>query len=207
MKRILVFGITDFPGGIESVIMNYYRNIDKNKIQFDFLCNTENVAYEDEIKKLGGVIYRIPARSKGYFKYKKSINNFFKNYHDKYDAIWVNVCSLANIDYLKIAKKYNIKTRIIHCHTSQNMDSKLRGILHKFNKLFLKKYATNFWSCSASSSSWFYSKSIMNSNKFKIIKNAIDLDKFIFNNKIREEYRRDMKIDDDTIVIRTCWSI
>ena len=175
MKRILVFGITDFPGGIESVIMNYYRNIDKNKIQFDFLCNTEN--------------------------------NFFKNYYNKYDAIWVNVCSLANIDYLKIAKKYNIKTRIIHCHTSQNMDSKLRGILHKFNKLFLKKYATDFWSCSASSSSWFYSKSIMNSNKFKIIKNAIDLDKFIFNNKIREEYRRDMKIDDDTIVIRTCWSI
>ena len=39
MKKILVFGITDNPGGVESVIMAYYRHIDRNKYQFDFLCN------------------------------------------------------------------------------------------------------------------------------------------------------------------------
>ena len=64
MKKVLVFGITENPGGVESVIMNYYRNIDRNEIQFDFLCNTEVVAYEEEIKSLGGVIYRVTARSK-----------------------------------------------------------------------------------------------------------------------------------------------
>ena len=50
MKKILVFGVTDNPGGIESVIMNYYRHFDKKNISLDFLCNTEIVAYEDEIK-------------------------------------------------------------------------------------------------------------------------------------------------------------
>ena len=58
-------------GGVESVIMNYYRNINRNNIQFDFLCNTEQVAYEDEINKLGGRIFRVTARSKNIKKYKK----------------------------------------------------------------------------------------------------------------------------------------
>ena len=132
LKKILVFGITDKPGGVESVIMNYYRNMDRSKLQFDFLCNTDVVAYEDEIKNLGGNIYRITARSKNLFKYRKELKEFFKKNHEKYDTVWVNICSLANIDYLKMARKYKIKNRIIHCHNSQNMDSKLRGLLHKF---------------------------------------------------------------------------
>ena len=53
MKKVLVFGMTDNPGGMESVIMNYYRHIDRSVLQFEFLCNTEKVAYEDEIRKLG----------------------------------------------------------------------------------------------------------------------------------------------------------
>ena len=201
MKKVLVFGMTDLPGGMESVIMNYYRNIDKTKIQFDFLCNTENVAYEDEIKSLGGIIYKIPARSKGYSKYKSAINDFFKKHSKEYCAIWVNVCSLANIDYLKMAKKYNIKTRIIHCHNSQNMDSKLRGLLHKWNKLFLKLYATDFWSCSEFSSPWFYFKNTIKSDKYKVIKNAIDLEKFKYNSNVRDEYRNKFNFDEDTLVI------
>ena len=51
-------------GGAETMCMNLYRNMDRTKIQFDFLCNTEKVAYEDEIRSLGGTIYRITARSK-----------------------------------------------------------------------------------------------------------------------------------------------
>ena len=62
--KVLVFGITDNPGGMEAVIMNYYRHLDRTRVQFDFLCNTEVVAHEQEILSLGGTIYRIPARSK-----------------------------------------------------------------------------------------------------------------------------------------------
>ena len=99
MKKILVFGITDNPGGIESVIMNYYRKIDRKNIQFDFLCNTQKVAYSDEIEKLGGKIYRITARSVNRKKFYSELDEFFKNHSSEYEAIWVNICSLANIDY------------------------------------------------------------------------------------------------------------
>lgn len=201
MKKILVFGITDKPGGVESVIMNYYRNMDREKLQFDFLCNTEIVAYEDEIKSLGGNIYRITARSKNFMQYRKDLKKFFDENAQKYDTVWVNICSLANIDYLKMAKKYKIKNRIIHCHNSQNMDSKLRGMLHKFNRLFIGNIANIYWSCAKDSSPWFFNKKIMNSSNYAVINNAIDIDKYKFNNEKREAIRKELNYKDTDIVI------
>ena len=187
-KKVLVFGITDKSGGVESVIMNYYRNIDRNNIQFDFLCNTEKVAYEDEIKKLGGKIYRVPARSKDRKAFDEALKSFFEKHADEYDSFWMNVCSLANIDYLKYAKKYGITKRIIHAHNSKNMDSKLRGMLHIINRINIDDYATDFWTCSDSSSKWFYPE--LRSHRIKKIKNAFDLDKFKFDEKKREAFRK-----------------
>ena len=200
MKKVLVFGITDTKGGVESVIMNYYRNINRDEIQFDFLCNNEQVAYEDEITALGGTIYRVTARSKNVNQYKKDMIDFFTNHAKEYESIWVNICSLANIDYLKYAKKYGIRKRIIHCHNSQNMDSFLRGLLHRFNKVFLKNYATDFWSCSNDASKWFYSNSMINSDKYQVIKNAIDVDNFEFNEQIRKEYRAKLNLDNKLVI-------
>ena len=193
MKKILVFGITDNPGGVESVIMAYYRHIDRNKYQFDFLCNTQKVAHEEEITQLGGTIYRVCARSKNRIQYKKDMKEFFKNHSNEYIAIWVNVCSLANIDYLKYAKKYGIKHRIIHSHNSQNMDTTLRGILHKMNKNKIENYATDFWACSRDAAKWFYNNDL--SNKAIIIHNAIDVSKMQFNLTKRNEIRNDYSLD------------
>lgn len=174
MYKVLVFGMTENPGGVESFLLNYYRNIDRNKIQFDFLCNSyEKVAYEEELISLGAKTYHIIARSQNPTKYKQELEDFFTTNSHKYDAIWVNVCSLANIDYLKMAKKYNIKRRIIHSHNSQNMDNKLRVLLHYWNKKVIEKYATDFWACSKDAAEWFYDKKLI--QKCKVIHNAIDV--------------------------------
>lgn len=200
MKRVLVFGITNNPGGVESVIMNYYRHIDRSKVQFDFLCNTEEVAYEEEIKKLGGNIYRITARRESRKKFYRDLKCFFENNANKYSTIWVNVCSLANIDYLKYAKKYGIKYRIIHSHNSQNMDSKMRMLLHRLNKIIIEKYATDFWTCSDDAGKWFYNKNIINSNKYLFVNNAIDIYKYRFNQKVRDEYKKEMKLNNKFVI-------
>ena len=200
MKKILVFGITDKAGGVESVIMNYYRKIDKTKIMFDFLCNNETVAYEEEITSLGGKIYRITARSKNFRKYRKDLKQFFVEHAKEYSTIWVNVCSLANIDYLKYAKKYGIKYRIIHSHNSKNMDSKIRGFIHKFNKIVIKKYATDFWACSEDAGSWFYNKKIISSKKYLVINNAIDTEKYKFDQSIRDKARKNLKLEDKLVI-------
>ncbi|MDO4967179.1 MAG: glycosyltransferase [Candidatus Saccharibacteria bacterium] len=198
-KHILVFGITDKSGGVESVIMNYFRNIDREKFQFDFLCNTEKVAYKSEIEKLGGKIYQIPARSKDLKAYKKALKSFFKEHGEKYDIFWMNVCSLANVDYLKEAKRAGIPRRIIHAHNSKNMDSRLRGILHLINRTTIDDLATDFWTCSDSSSSWFYPE--IDLKKIKKINNSIDLEKFKYNEKAREEIRKELKVSKDQKII------
>ncbi len=200
MINVLIFGLTENPGGIESFIMSYYRNIDKNDIHFDFLCNTHNdVAFEDELEVNGSIVYHIEMRSKNRKKYKKELKCFFEKYAEKYNAIWINVCSLANIDYLIYAKKYNIPCRIIHSHNSMNMDSKLRGILHTINKQIVGKYATNFWACSHDAAKWFYKKSLI--EKSKIIPNAIDINAMRFSDEKRRMVREQYDWDNQTKVI------
>ena len=199
MKKILVFGMTEIAGGMESFIMNYYRNIDKTLFHFDFLCNTYNsIAYEEELLNYGSKIFKFTARNNNYLKYEKELNSFFKKYAKEYDCIWVNVCSLANIDYLKLAKKYGIKKRIIHSHNSQNMDSFMRGILHRINRFFVEKYATDFFACSKEAAVWFYKKTLI--DKVKIIKNAIEPNKYIFNNKNRKEIRKAFNLENNFVI-------
>lgn len=199
MMKILVFGMTENPGGVESVIMNYYRNIDRNVFQFDFLCNSyDKIAYEDEILFLGGKTIHFPARSKNPIEYYKKLERFFSKHAKEYKVIWVNVCSLANIDYLKLAKKYGIPKRIIHSHNSMNMDSRLRGMLHKWNKKSLDKYATDFWTCSDESSKWFYKPKLQ--KKVITIHNAIDISKMAFELEKRMEYRKKLGWEDKFII-------
>ena len=188
MVRILVFGMTENPGGVESFRVNYYRHIDKNKIQWDFLCNSHNpVAYEDELVRLGGRCFHITARSSNRQKYQQELDSVFKEHAKEWSAIWVNVCSLANIDYLKVAKEYGIEKRIIHSHNSQNMDNWLRGLLHKWNKRQIGKIATDFWACSEDAAKWFYSGETL--KKAVVIHNAIDVERMRFDEEKRKAIR------------------
>lgn len=188
MDRILIFGMTETPGGVESVLLNYYRNIDRTKLQFDFLCNFHKpAAYEEELMKLGGHVYHITARSENRRKYEEELEEFFKETKGIYRVIWVNVCSLANIDYLKYAKKYGISRRIIHSHNSENMDGFLRGLLHRWNRERIEVYATDFWACSEKAADWFYKDRLK--PKVHLINNAIKVENYAFSLKRREEIR------------------
>lgn len=199
MYNILVFGMTENPGGVESFLMNYYRYIDKSKFQFDFLCNSyEKVAYEDEILKLGGKTFHFPARSRNPVEYYKALKHFFGNYGKKYCAIWVNVSSLANIDYLKFAKKCGIPKRIIHSHNSKNMDNKWRGLLHWINRKTIAQYATDYWACSEEAADWFYEKLLR--KDVVIIRNAIDVEKMAFDNAKRTIIRKTLDWEDNFII-------
>ena len=197
VKRILIFGMTENPGGIESFLLNYYRNIDREKIQFDFLCNfSEPAAFEDELIRLGGRVYHISPRSKKPFRYKKELDEVFREHSPEWSAVWVNVCSLANIDYLKAARKYGIKKRIVHSHASGNMDSRLRGMLHELNKRSLDRFATEFWACSEEAAKWFFKDGI----DYTIIRNAIDTDRLMFDAGKRKALREELGADEDTVI-------
>lgn len=200
MKKILVFGMTDNPGGIESVIMNYYRKIDREKIQFDFLSNSPYIVYEDEIKSLGGKIYLITARKKNYFKFRQELKEFMLRHAVEYEAIWVNVCTLSNIDYLISAKKYGIPKRIIHCHNSSNDGGRVKYCIHQYNKKRLSKYATYFWSCSEEASPWFFNDKVIKKTNYKVIANAIDVKKYMKDEIIRKQYREELNVQEKIVI-------
>ena len=200
MVQVLVFGMNDNPGGIESFLMNYVRRMQGKDLQFDFLCNTQIVAYEEELRAMGCNVTKITARSVNPKKYKAELEDFFQKHASDYQIIWVNICSLANIDYLKMAKRFGIPKRIIHSHNSQNMDSKLRGMLHKMNRKKISQYATDFWACSDEAGKWFYDESIRSGNRYRVIKNAIDVDKFSYSETAREKVRQELGLSGKTVL-------
>ena len=194
MYNVLVFGMTENPGGVESFLMNYYRRIDLNLFHFDFLCNSyDPVAFEDEIHAMGGRTVHFTSRRRNPLRFRRELESFFVKHAGEYQAIWVNINSLANIDYLKMARKYGIPKRIIHSHNAQNMDTKLRGMLHEANRGSLGRYATDFWACSEYAAKWFYAgkggKGELR-HPAVVIRNAIDVEKIRDGVARREEFRR-----------------
>lgn len=197
MKKVLIVGLSEIVGGTETFLMNYYRKINREHIQFDFLTNKEHIAFEDEIRQLGGKIYKVLSPKAGYIKYKKSIRNFFEIHAKEYLAIWMNTSILINLDYLKYAKKYGIKSRILHSHTSRNFKGPLFGFLHFINKkISVKKYATDYWACATAAGKWFYTEDLLRTDSFCVISNAIDVDKYKYNESIRQLYREQLDLGD-----------
>lgn len=180
-------------GGAESMIMNLYRHIDRAKIQFDFIVHTQDrCAFDEEIEQLGGRIYRIPRYiGKNHFAYKNEWNNFFANYPE-YKIIHGHVRSTASI-YLKIAKNYNLIT-IAHSHNTSSGS----GFISVIKNLFqypIRNISDYFLACSESAGKWLFGDKIVVSNKFNILNNAIEADRFTFNNKVRDAIRNEFGIE------------
>ena len=205
MVRVLqIFGEPISFGGQESFVMNMYETIDKNKIQFDFFtpfyCNNENM--KNRIEKMGGNIYisgnkfETPRR-KLYFI--RELNNILKKY--KYDIVHINSGSTFVLAYgSKIAKKNHVKKVIVHSHCNGVMNFKHK-IIKLLSKNKFKKYTDVYLACSDDAAKWKFSKDIINSKKYIVIKNGIQIDKFVFDKNIRGESRKKLGFNDDNFVI------
>lgn len=181
-------------GGIETFIMNIYRNIDRSKVQFDFaVYSNEKGEYDDEIIQLGGKIYKFIGRRENPIKYYKCWNKFLKNNSLNYNSIHMHVSSLTTILPLKIAKKYGIKNRIIHSH-STSQPGKIHKIFMGINKNRIKKYATDLIACSTEAGNY-----VFGSSKFIVLKNGIDAQKYKFNPIEREKIRNKYGLKNDVV--------
>lgn len=198
-------------GGAETMVMNYYRNIDRNKVQFDFLVHRKNEGYFDkEIESLGGKIYRLNnIRLTNIFEYQKELNRFFK-LHQNYKIVHSHLNALS-IFVLKSAKKNNIPIRIAHSHTSllnvnMNPFSGKRNSLSFIFKFFaqnilklkLTSYANFYFSCSNKAGVWLYGEK--NKNLIQIINNAINTEKYIYNHEKAQLIRNELNIKNEIII-------
>ena len=199
MKRILQIKDSMGMGGIQAFIMNVYRNIDREKYQFDFLLHQkmEN-GYDDEILKMGGNIYYIPSRHEGIIKNRKALEKFFSK-HPEYTVVHQHESSLTYIEPLVIAKKYNVPVRIMHSHSTRASGSKIHTLLHKINIHRIKNVATNYFACGELAGKWMYNGSGVE-KKVIIVNNGIDIKKYSFDETIRKKLRIELGLDKKFVI-------
>lgn len=194
MIRILQVVPNMNRGGIETLLMNLYRNLDKEKFQFDFLVHHKDIgAYDNEIISLGGKIYYFSVMDdKNIFKYIKDLFCFFKK-HQEYKIVHGHMASLAFI-YFGVAKICGIKIRIAHSHGDSYLKT-LKGyakfVLFKLTKFF----STYNLACSNNAGRYLFNK-----KPFTVFHNAINVEEFSFNKNLRDEYRKLFDIGEDEIV-------
>lgn len=181
-------------GGLETLIMNWYRNIDRNKVQFDFLVHYQGkFFYDDEIVRLGGKIYHLSVRDDSNFiKYLRDLDQFFKE-HKEYKIVHGHMESLGKF-YFKVAKKHGVPVRIAHSHnsaTEPTLKGKVKGVLAKG----FPKYATHYFACSELAGRFMFGN-----RNFTVIKNAIDLSRFQYNEGIRVAMRKEMNLNNKFVI-------
>ena len=185
-------------GGVESVIMNYYRHLDRTKVQFDFICDEDSTRIPyDEIKKLGGRVFLVPKYQK-LTQYLKSLEDLFRK--NQYRIVHSNINTLS-VFPLYAAKKAGVPVRISHSHSTSNPKEWKRNIIKNILRPFSKKYATNYFACSELAGRYLFGNKTFDQGKVKIIHNAIDLDKFKFDSDARKKLRKELDIDEKTTVI------
>lgn len=185
-------------GGVESVVMNYYRNIDKSKIQFDFICDEDSTNIpRAEIESMGGRIILIPPYQK-VFKYQKELKKVLKDGQYKIVHSHINALSVFP---LRAAKKAGVPVRIAHSHSTTNKKEWKKNLLKMALKPFSKVYATDYFACTEHAGRWLFGDKEFDKGNVYVLNNAIDLDKFKYNEQVRIAKRKELGIDDNTIVI------
>ncbi len=194
MLRVLHI-VTDMRrGGLETMIMNYYRNIDRSCIQFDFLEHRQGKTdYDYEIEEMGGKIYRLPVLNPFSLKYRRLLGKFFEE-HPEYKIIHVHQDCMSSL-ILKIAKKYGIAVRIAHSH-SNNQDKNLKYLVKMYYKSKISKYATDLFACSKEAGEWMFGNA-----KFNILNNAINVQKYEYSIEMRKKVRDSLGIEKNVLVI------
>lgn len=197
IRVLQIMGIVE-SGGVEAVIMNYYRHIDKSKVQFDFVMHKgSNQNYINEVKSKGANVYEVTPYTKNIIKFTYEIYKIIKE--GNYKIVHSNMNALSGFPLLA-AYIAGVKFRILHNHTTDSIEERLRTLVKRLLRPFAKAFANRYWACSKLAGEWMYGKKFVESGKVTIINNAINLDKFAFNQEKRVELRKKLGLEGKFVV-------
>ena len=149
---------------------------------------------------MGGIVYCLEDDDhiKSYSMFIKKVDIFFKEHAKEYDAVHLH-SAIFSYPILFSAKKYGIKTRIVHTHSSSLGNTKLHSLRNRITLLPMRKWANHFWACSEEAAVvWYKSIGI---KKYDVINNGFLVEKYYRNLEIRAQYRNMLGINDEAIVI------
>jgi len=187
-------------GGTENLIMNLYRNMDRDKVQFDFLVHTtKHCFFDEEILKMGGMIYNAPYyKMYNSFQYKKAVSTLFRD-NPQWSIVHGHLGSCAFI-YLREARKHGLFT-IAHSHAIKFKDINFKELLYRGHALLTRGVADYYMACSKQAGIDRYGKKIANGVNFSVLNNSIDSKKYDFDKVVRESIRKELHISDEIFVI------
>ena len=194
MIRILQVVNDMHRAGLETMLMNYYRNIDRTKIQFDFLTHRPNKSdYDDEIISLGGKVYYAPRLyPQNYPKYFKWMKKFFAE-HPEYKIIHSHIDTMSYLP-LKAAKKAGVPVRIAHSHNT-SIDKDFKYPLKMYFRSRINGVVTDRLACGREAGEFLFKN-----KSFKVIPNAVDADIFLYDAHLREKKRRELGLENNLVV-------
>ena len=195
MVRVLHCVVNMIYGGYETFIMNVYRNIDRTKVQFDFLTSMPGV-YDREIEKLGGKIYRIPFITKvGPFAYRKYLDNFLAE-HPEYTIVHSHMDKFSGC-IMRSAKKYNVKTRIAHSHNTHNEGGIAYQLVKDYYGRMVNPNCTDRFACSQPAADWMFREK---GSEAVVVYNGIDVEKYLPCSETRNTIRSTLGLEDSYVV-------
>ncbi len=183
-------------GGIETFLMNVYRVIDRNEIQFDFLIYnqpTEN-GYLEEAKSLGAKVYAVKPKREGFFSNYRQIKHIVRD--NGYRIVWRSTDNcFGGIDIIAAAAG-GAKTRILHSHSSNVLG--VNYVLHYMFRPLVNAFSTTRLSCGQKAGLWMFGK-----REYQVLPNGIDTREFVYNDSKRKKIRQDYNIIGNVTLIGT----
>lgn len=180
-------------GGVEMVVMNYYRHIDRTKVQFDFFAlEGSAVPQREEIERLGGRVYIVPKYTH-LSAYEKEIIRLFRQNQYKIVHSHMNTLSVFS---LWGAKKAGIPNRIAHNHSTAGKGETKKNIIKYALRPFAKIYPTKLCACSQYAGEWLYGKNA----EFQVFNNAIDLSRYSYDPQKAAAARKELGLEDKLVV-------
>lgn len=196
--RVLHFQGRMGKGGAETFMMNTYRNIDRSKIQFDFLIYDDFkdvTPYNDEIFQMGGRIFSVPNPKKHPVQYIIAVKKLLND--QSFDIVHNEVFFGGGLN-LWLAFKAGIKRRIAHSHaTTDGKDSVVFTLVRKFLDKWLFKYATDFLACSTEAGKGLFGET----QPFVFVPNGIDLELYQNYKETKEQSRQGLDLPEEALII------
>lgn len=197
IRVLQIMGIVE-SGGVEAVIMNYYKHIDKSKIQFDFVMHKgSNPDYITKAKAMGAKVFEVTPYTKNILLFIYEIYKICKE--NNYLIIHSNMNSLSGFS-LFAAYLAGVPFRILHNHTTDNKNEGVRTLFKRALRPFSRLFANMYFACSKKAAVWMYGKKALEFGKVTIINNAIDLKQFAFAKNRRQIVCKQLGLENSFVI-------
>ena len=195
LKKILVYGMTSNPGGLESYIMSMFRHMDRDAVQMDFLTDFEEIAYEEEIRAAGARIHKIPKKSKHPVAHLRAIGRILRA-HPEYETVYFNILNAGAAFSMWPVRR---KGRRIVAHSHNSSDGNLR--LHRAFQTRLRRWADEKLACSEVAARFMFGDADVDAGRVTVIHNAIELENYRFDARIRQAKRAELGLGEQQLAV------